>query len=100
MGAGINDLLRAGQAVDKGGLTKAGRALAKHGSRPASAFPQATGNPAAINQQGQAVLDGILQSNQQVMQPNRFGGQDIFDMNTGRGVRFDSNGNMLGFLEP
>ena len=55
-------MLKAGGAIDKGDLTKAGRALQKHGSRPGSVFPQATGNPAAMNQQGQTVLQEILSS--------------------------------------
>ena len=29
---------------DRGGLTKAGRALEKHGNRPGSPFPKASGN--------------------------------------------------------
>jgi hypothetical protein len=43
-------MLNAGANPDRGGLTQAGRALQKHGSRPGSVFPPATGNPAAINQ--------------------------------------------------
>jgi uncharacterized protein RhaS with RHS repeats len=93
-------LLKAGQALDKGNLTKAGRALQKHGSRAGSAFPPATGNPAAINQQGQQVLQDILSSQNQVIKPNRFGGRDIFDATTGRGVRYDASEDMMGFLEP
>jgi len=97
---GIAGRLAAGAQEDVSGLTKAGRALGKHGSRPGSVFPQATGNVAAKNVQGQQVLEAILQSNNQRIVPNRFGGQDIFDINTGRGVRYDGNGNMMGFLEP
>jgi len=93
-------LLNAGANPDRNGLTKAGRALQKHGSRPGSVFPPASGNPTAINQQGQQVLQDILNSQSQFIEPNRFGGNDVFDLNTGQGVRFDSNGNMMGFLEP
>lgn len=93
-------MLKAGEVIDKGDLTKAGRALQKHGSRPGSVFPSATGNPTAINQQGQRVLQDILSSQNQTIKPNRFGGRDIFDANTGRGVRYDASGNMMGFLEP
>src|SRR6185437_16462364 len=53
-------LSQAGKAADRAGLTKAGRALAKHCGREVSVFPQASGNPAAINEQGQAALDDIL----------------------------------------
>ena len=39
---------------DKGGrLTRAGRALAKHGNRSGSAFPEASGNPEEINAQAE-----------------------------------------------
>jgi hypothetical protein len=93
-------LLKAGEAIDKGDLTKAGRALQKRGSRPGSVFPSATGNPAAINQQGQRILEEILSSQSQAISPNRFGGRDIFDAGTGRGARYDANGNLMGFLEP
>ena len=96
----INSRLASGAAEDVNGLSRAGRALEKHGSRPDSVFPKATGNAAAKNLAGQQVLKEILESNNQRITPNRFGGQDIFDMNTGRGVRYDSNGNMMGFLEP
>ena len=97
---GVEDLVQAGNVLDKGGiLTKAGRGLDKHGIRPKTSFPQAIGNAAAKNSQGEQVLREILESNQQVIKPNRFGGRDIFDSNTTRGVRFDANGNMMGFLE-
>jgi len=92
--------LKAGQQLDRNGLTKAGRALQKHGDRSGSVFPKSTGNAAARNQQGQDILEGILKSGNQTSKPNRFGGKDIFDNNTGRGVRFDSDRNMKGFLEP
>jgi RHS repeat-associated protein len=93
-------MLNAGGAIDKGALTKAGRALQKHGNRLGSVFPQVTGNPAAINMQGQQVLRDILSSPNQLIKPNRFGGRDIFDVGSGRGVRYDEGGNMMGFLEP
>lgn len=95
----VNERLAAGAREDVNGMTVAGRALEKHGSRPGSAFPRAVGNVASKNIQGQEVLEDILLSNNQRITPNRFGGQDVFDTHTGRGVRFDGNGNMMGFLE-
>jgi hypothetical protein len=47
----LDDLSRAAGALDRGGLSAAGRQLQKHGSRTGSAFPGARGNPAAINRQ-------------------------------------------------
>lgn len=61
-GASLDDLSRAAGAADRGGLTKAGRALEKHGSRPRSAFPKATGSIAEKNRFGQEVVDDILTS--------------------------------------
>ncbi len=96
----IDQLSEAGKVIDKGGqLTKAGRAAQKHGGRSSSAFPPTKGNPSAINSQGQDTLDDILTSPKQSTKPNRFGGQDIHAPD-GRGARFDSNGNFMGFLEP
>ena len=99
--AATNPLLEAGEELDRGGeLTKAGRALQKHGSRPDSVFPPATGNPAAINQQGRQILEEILNSENQAIRTNkRFGGTDIIDLNTGRGARYDTQGNLRGFIQ-
>ena len=97
---GAKALSKAGAQLDRGGLTKAGRALHKHGSREGSVFPQVTGNVASKNKQGQEALNGILKSKNRTVKNNRFGGKDIFDKNTGRGVRFDAEKNMKGFLEP
>jgi hypothetical protein len=88
--------------ADKGGMvTRAGRALQKHGGRPGSAFPKAKGSPGAINQAGQDVLDDILTSPGSTARPGvRFpGGTDIIAPD-GRGARFDSSGVFRGFLEP
>jgi RHS repeat-associated protein len=85
--------------ADKGGeLTTAGRAGQKHGSRPGSAFPPATGNADDKNEQGQEILtnpDSIISIG------NRFGefGIDIFDPN-GRAARFDRVDKFRGLLEP
>lgn len=93
-------MLRSAQQLDRNNLTRAGRALQKHGDWAGSVFPRATGNPAARNAQGQQVLEEILGSSAQRTRANRFGGQDIFDTATGRGARFDGDGNFIGFLDP
>jgi RHS repeat-associated protein len=98
-GHDIDALRRAGQLADRGGLTKAGRALAKHGGREGSVFPQPRGNPAAINELARTVLDDIL-SNMGRTSPNRFGGLDYWGGAKGAGVRFDKIGRFIGFLEP
>jgi hypothetical protein len=92
-------LLEAGQLLDKGALTVCGRACQKHGDRRGTVFPRAKGNPQRINLLGLQVLEGILRSKNQRVQQNRFGGKDIWDDNTKRGVRYVA-GDMIGFLEP
>jgi hypothetical protein len=95
----LNQLSKAGEVMDRGGLTKAGRALEKHGGRIDSVFPKATGGIANKNMQGQYHLDDILTNPNPSYYPNRFGGQDIFSPD-GRGVRFDAEQNLKGFLQP
>jgi len=96
---GMDALKGAGQAPDRGGLTRAGRALAKHGGREGSVFPRPTGSPADINQQGQAVLEDIL-GNVSRTRGNTYGGIDYFGGLRGGGARFDAQNNFIGFLEP
>ena len=59
-GHSLDDLSRAAGAMDRNGLTRAGRALQKHGDRPGSVFPKSAGTAAERNAQGQAVVDDIL----------------------------------------
>ncbi len=98
--ASVDDLLRAGQQLDRNGLSRAGRSLQKHGDRADSVFPRSTGNAAARNDQGQQILEEILNSSNQTTRANRLGGRDIFDTASGRGVRFDGDGQFIGFLDP
>jgi hypothetical protein len=91
-------LKAAGQVHDRGGLTAAGRALAKHGGRKGSVYPSPTGNPSAINMQGQRVLNDIIDTSQLVKR-NSYGGLDYIAMD-GRGARYDGAGRFIGFLEP
>ena len=102
-GQSVDDLARAASALDRSGLTAAGRALAKHGGRPGSAFPKPTGDAAEINRTAQKIVDGILRnrnSTAAVRQTGRFGQVTDVIGPDGRGLRFDSSGNFLGFLEP
>jgi RHS repeat-associated protein len=96
----IQKFSKAGEVLDRNGLTKAGRALQKHGDRSGSVFPKSTGNPSSRSSQGQDILNDILKSNNKSTSNNRFGGKDIFDQNTGRGARYNGNGEFMGFLEP
>ena len=96
-------LSEAGKELDRAGLTKAGRALAKHGGRLESVFPEPVGNPAQINEHGQQILDSILNHpERQVIPdaPKRFGAiVDIYAPDIG-GVRYTAEGELIGFLEP
>ena len=56
----LDQLSKAGQMLDRNGLTRAGRALDKHGNRPGSVFPKAFGDIANKNALGQYHLDDIL----------------------------------------
>lgn len=97
--ASVNDLAAAGKVMDRGGLTRAGRALEKHGGRQGSVFPKATGNVGDKNRQGQEILERILTDPGTKSVPNNYGGQDYLDP-SGRGARFDRDGSFRGFSEP
>lgn len=86
--------------ADKSGkLTRAGRALQKHGSREGSAFPSPQGGPAQMNAEGQNILERITRSSSRIEPGNRFGGVDVYH-ESGMGARFDADGTFRGFLEP
>lgn len=103
-GHNVGDLTSSGtepDLVDKSGdLTKAGRALDKHGNRPGSVFDKPSGTPADKNAEGQKALEDIVNDeNATVKEGNRFGGFDVYDSD-GKGARFDEDGKFQGFLEP
>jgi len=102
---GLDDLSTAARVADRGGLTAAGRALTKHarGQRAGSQlFPELSGSVDDINRAAGDIVDDILtnpQSTATVIKRGRFkGGVDMYDP-SGRGVRYDANGNFVGFLE-
>ena len=102
-GIDLDILSNSGKLADKGGLTRAGRAAQKHGSRHESAFPPQKGNLRTINQRGQDILDDILTDpNGYIVRRHHVKYGDIIEIrdSLGRGARFDSNGNFMGFLEP
>jgi len=100
----VNRLLTAGNQLDRGGLTSAGRALQKHGGRAGSVFPQATGNVASINNQGNQVLESILKNpnaTRQILHRHRYGNVLEVQIPGGMGARFSVDGKtLIGFLEP
>ena len=99
----LDELSKAGKVADRGELTKAGRALEKHGNRPDSVFPKAMGNPAAKNVQGQFELDNILTYPNGKISPwiHRNLGEIIdIEVPGHGGARFSQEGYFIGFLEP
>ncbi|MFN7397198.1 MAG: RHS repeat-associated core domain-containing protein [bacterium] len=96
----LDDLSKAAGAMDKNGLTKAGRALQKHSDRPGSAFNNpGSKSPGSLNPAGQNVVDDILTTPGTQVKPNRLGGIDVVAPD-GRGVRYNPDGSFRGFLEP
>ncbi|WP_340067362.1 RHS repeat-associated core domain-containing protein [Ascidiimonas aurantiaca] len=97
------NLLKVATLLDKGGLTKIGRALQKHGSRAGSKFPKVTGNQASINAQGEQILSNILNnpaSTTTTRHHARFG--DILEVMApnGQGARFSADGEtFIGLIE-
>jgi len=83
--------LSGGQEADRGGLTRAGRALEKHGGREGSKFPKATGNVGDKNAQGQEILDDIGTNPSSTVRPLGRGGWEVRDP-SGRGARFNKGG--------
>lgn len=87
------------------GLSVAGRALQKHGGRPGGSLPTPTGNPTAISQQAQQIVEGVLQhpNRTRTMFFNKRLGEDVVDIRIpgGVGVRYTrEQGRFVGFLEP
>ena len=83
----ITKLLEAGKSMDRQGLTKAGRGLAKHGGRGVTSFPKALGNPAEINLQGEI----ILRDPNKTILKNQLGDIKIFAAD-GKGEYFRKDG--------
>lgn len=103
-GHNVGDLTASGAEPDpadkSGDLSKAGRAIDKHGNRPGSAFDKPSGTPAEKNAAGEQALDDIVNDEDAtVKEGNRFGGFDVYD-SEGKGARFDKDGKFKGFLEP
>ncbi|ADI37763.1 hypothetical protein [Waddlia chondrophila] len=94
----LDALSKAGQEWDRGGLTRAGRALDKHGNRSGSVFPRAFGNPEFKNVQGQFHLDDILTHPESKFINCGLKGFEIYSPD-GRGAYFYKDGTFRGFLK-
>lgn len=100
----LDKLSKAGhEIINPNGLSRAGRALDKHGNRPGSVFSKATGNEVSKNKQAQFYIDDILtHPNSKVRYFNHkaLGRVTDIQISDGYGVRFSENGKFIGFLEP
>jgi len=100
----IDDLGKAARKTGQGGtLTKAGRALQKHGNRPSSVFPKPTGNESNYNKMAHDIVDEILMNpGTTVTAADRARFGKVIDVRhpDGRGIRYNINGEFIGFLEP
>lgn len=94
----LDALSKAGQVMDRGGLTRAGRALNKHGNRVGSVFPRIFGNIESKNLQGQFQLDDILTHPYTNHFQNSKNGFEFFHPD-GRGAYFRADGSFRGFIE-
>lgn len=93
----IKKFLKAGDEIDRNGLTRVGRALQKHSDRVGSIFQKTPGKFSSINNQGREILKKILEDPKHTVLKNRFGGLDILTNNGG--ARFNSDGVFMGLLE-
>jgi len=93
-----NNLIKAGNAIDRAGFTRVGRGLMKHGYREGSLFPKPLGTPAQINQQGEAFLKEILHDPKRTILKNNRGGIEIYSQSS-RGAYFREDGTFRGFIE-
>lgn len=91
-------LLAEAKAADRGGLTKAGRSLQKHGDRAGSSYPKATGNEASKNAQAETLINEILDSPSLTTTDLGRGGIE-YRSGPGRAVRFNADGSFSGFVE-
>jgi hypothetical protein len=104
LGVTITQLKTASEAIDKGKLTKAGRAAHKHSVRSGSLFgPELKGKDPEKNAIGKGHVDEILDSNASTVEHHKQGRYGmVIDVQIpgGKGVRFTEAGEMIGFLEP
>jgi len=93
----LDALSKAGQVMDRKGITRAGRALDKHGGRAGSFFPKATGNEVSKNLQGQFHLDDILTHQKSKIFRGTRNQLEIYAPD-GRGAFFSKDGFFRGFI--
>lgn len=96
-------LAEAAAEPDRGGLTRAGRSLHKHGSRPGSTYPPPFGGPEEMNRRAQDIVEAMLNhpgSELAQERKRRYGNVMEVWAPDGRGLRYSGDGRFISFLEP
>ncbi|MFC6593129.1 polymorphic toxin-type HINT domain-containing protein [Deinococcus lacus] len=103
----LDTLVTSAQKLDlavTNGLTKAGQALQKHANRSGTVFTKPKQeNPSGYNALGLEILEEIvtnLNTKLVIWNHPNFGAVVEFINITKEGVRFELNGEMIGFLDP
>ena len=94
-------MARAAAVPDRNGLTRAGRALDKHGAGQRSSespFPKPRGGPQQKNVDGQFQVEDVLTHPGSVFRQLGRGGLGVRTPD-GREIRFDADGRFSGFIE-
>jgi RHS repeat-associated protein len=97
----VDAMARAAAAPDRGGLTRAGRALDKHGAgkrSDASPFPPPRGSVRDKNALGEYQVEDLLTDPDAVFQELGRGGIEV-RVPDGRAMRYDADGRFAGFIE-
>lgn len=97
----VDAMARAAAVPDRNGLTRAGRAMDKHGAgqrSPDSPFPRPRGGPQQKNADGQFQVEDILTHPGSVFNQLGRGGVGVRTPD-GREIRFDADGRFSGFIE-
>jgi len=96
-------LLYSANQPDRGGLTRAGRPLEKHGGRPGGQLPVATGNVAQKNALGNQILESMLNHPSAIAATRhhaRYGYILEIQISGGLGARFSADGTaFIGFMD-
>ncbi len=98
----VEDLIAAAnKPINKNGLSEAARAWDKHasGNRLEGVFEPLTGNAASKNAQAEKFVRDVVQGKDTVVTQLSGGGVD-YRLPDGRGVRFNKDGSLDGFLHP
>jgi filamentous hemagglutinin len=98
--------MQAARVPDKNGFTRGGRALQKHANRAGSPWqpflPNGALNPANYNAHADELIMDILtdpNTTSRTRPSGYYGNIEEYITPDGRGLRFDINGNFIGFLD-